>query len=395
MKKTAKPSSGESKAAGTGSVTSWQDISRKIPGDLLQVLTLFIATRAALTIIGVCSRLMLKATAGRLEWQHPPYLWLDIWGQWDTGWYMDLAQNWYSALPRQQNMPNYVFFPLYPSLIKGFDLVLGSYFVAGVVISNLCLIGAGMLLYRLVLLDFDEATAARSLKYLFLWPTSFILSAVMTEGLFLFLLLATFYFARKERWLYAGICGFFLCLTRVNGLFVFIPLLVAYLQTKEFRPARIRPDILALALLPLGLGIFSLYNHYLTGDFLAFAHGQAAWGRKFDNPLMHIFRGASGLTGWGVNIFSAWFTIVTLGLLFCNVKKISIPYWLICFFTIMVPLCTGLMSLPRYTVVLFPLFIILAIMGRRPAIDQGATVFCALLQGFLMVFWDAGSTLVI
>jgi hypothetical protein len=252
-----------------------------------------------------------------------------------------------------------------------------------------------MLLYRLVLLDYDEETASRAIKYLFLWPTSFLLSAVLTEGLFLFLLLATFYFARKERWLYVGFCGFFLCLTRVNGLFAFIPLLVAYLQTKEFRPARIRPDILALLLLPAGLAFFSAYNYHLTGDFLAFSHGQAAWGRKFSNPLMHIFRGASGLTGWGVNIFSAWFTLVTLVLLFCNIRKISIPYGLICILTIMIPLCTGLLSLPRFTVVLFPLFIILAVMGRRPAVDQGATVFCALLQGFIMVFWNAGSTLVI
>ena len=215
-----------------------------------------------------CRRpLLRRRIGGRLEWEHPVYSWLDIWGQWDTGWYLDIANNWYAAEAHYQNFCNYAFFPFYPTLIKLLGAVIGNHFYAGLIISNASLLGAAILLYKLVELDHDREVALRSVKYLFIWPTSFILSGVLSEALFLMLVIGCFYYARKGAWLKAGITGFFLSLTRVPGVCVGIPLLYDYMKEKNFRLKSIRIDILALALLPLGLLVFCVYNYYLTGDY--------------------------------------------------------------------------------------------------------------------------------
>jgi Gpi18-like mannosyltransferase len=366
--------------------------NRKVPGYLLQIFTLFLITRVVLTIIGVFSRIILGRTTGfRLEWQHPQALWLDIWGQWDTGWYLDIAHNWYSSAPRMDQLLNINFFPLYPTLMKGFGIIIGNNFVAGIIISNFCLFGAAVFLHRLVLLDHDEATAMRSVKYLLIWPTSFVLSGILSEGLFLFLLITTFYSARKERWLQAGILGFLLCLTRPNGILMFLPLLYLYMQERDFRPKAIRADIFTLMLLPAGLAVFVIFNYNLTGDPFAFVHSQSAFGRSFANPLMTLFNAFTE----SMDDFSAWFIMATIALLAAGAKKLQFYYLLLCILFVGIALVTGLLSMPRFTAVLFPLFILLAQFGKKEEVDQGATVFLATMQGFLMVFWSTGSYLII
>ena len=158
-------------------------------------------------------------------------------------------------------------------------VLLGNTFLAGVIISNACLILTCIFLYKLVLLESDRKTALRSVKYLFLFPTAFILSAVLSDSLFLALLVSCFYYARKGNWFFSGVLGFLLSLTRSIGVFMVVPLLIEYLRVKKFNPRtisihelkKIDRNILFLLLLPAGLTVFSVYNYYLTGDFFGFA----------------------------------------------------------------------------------------------------------------------------
>ena len=57
-----------------------------------------------------------------------------------------------------------------------------------------------------------------------------------------------------------------------------------------------------------------------------------------------------------------------------------------------VGLMTGLM---RYSVVIFPFYILFARLGEDKYVDQALTWSFALLQGFLMVFWSAGFKLIV
>ncbi len=242
----------------------------------------------------------------------------------------------------------------------------------------------------------SEEVALRSVKYMFIWPTSFILSGVLSEALFLLLVIGCFYYARKGEWLKAGLVGFFLSLTRVPGVFVVIPLLYDYMKGKSFKLKSIRIDILALALLPLGLLIFCVYNYYLTGDYLAFAHiQQTAWGHHFDNPIKTLINGMFGSAENPRIIVAAWFAGFTMAFLAIFYRRIPLSYVLFCFISLFLPLVKGLGSMPRYTVVLFPVFIGFALLGKDKKVDDAFTIIFSVLQGCFMVFWSVGDTLII
>ena len=74
---------------------------------------------------------------------------LDVFGsRWDTGFYVSIAEEGYryQGVP----LPSVAFFPLYPLLMRALAAVVGDALVAGLIISNVALLLATMLLYRLV-----------------------------------------------------------------------------------------------------------------------------------------------------------------------------------------------------------------------------------------------------
>ncbi len=375
---------------------------KKINPEIKYIFLLFFVTRVVLTIIGVVSRIILEPFHGsKYVWLYSKHLWLDIWGVWDTGHYINIATNGYStnldAGAATLGQANYAFFPLYPLLMKALGGVIGNYYIAGIIISNVFLIVACIFLYKLVQLISDNNTALKSIKYLFLFPTAFILSGVFSESLFLALIIMCFYYAKKEKWLIVGILGFLSVLTRSVGILIILPLLYEYLRTKNFKFRNIKIDITSLLLIPAGLFVFSVYNYFLTGDFLAFIHiQQTGWAHILSNPFKillgtlftnDIFHSVNGIL-----------TIISVLILSVYYKKIGFSYWLLAILLIFFPLTSGAVSLNsmlRYLVVIFPLFVLFAKLSQKRYLDQIITIFLALLQGFLMVFWSNGFNLVV
>ena len=83
---------------------------------------------------------------------------LDVWGRWDSGWYLKIAQQGYlfSNVGEQQGN-SFAFFPLYPSLIKLFSLIVPQQFLnqeiwllIAVVLSNLFFLFGLVIFYFLV-----------------------------------------------------------------------------------------------------------------------------------------------------------------------------------------------------------------------------------------------------
>lgn len=371
--------------------------------EIKYILVMFFGTRIALSIIGEFSRRLLASHfVDQRIWTNN--VWLDIWGVWDTGWYMDISLNGYTSRAMEELIPhetNIVFFPLYPLLMRFLGSIIGNHYTAGVVVSNVFLIVACVYLYKLVRLDSDESSAFRSIKYLLLFPISFILSGVFTESLYLALALMCFYYARTGKWQFAGIAGFFLSLTRSLGVLIVLPLLYEGLvpllkekkNLKNFKEVRdVILPLFYLLLIPLGTISFMIFNFYLTGDFFAFVHGQAAWGRFHGNPLEILIDGYHGNM---YNAFEAVFTGISILIFILFFKKIRFSYWLFCIYSIFVPLTTGIQSMPRYILVIFPLYILFADISNKRLSEDVFTLFFALMQGFLMVFWTNQFKLVI
>ena len=361
----------------------------------------FVATRLALVIIGLASRDLVPGPVVHpqplgIGSSYSSYEFLDLWGQWDTAWYLSVAEHGYKAEPLQGPFANYAFFPLYPLLARWVGWFVGGPFIGGLVVANLAFLVACIFLYRLVTLDAEVSTAQRTVKYLFAAPAAFLFSAMLSESTFLALSVMCFYFARTKRWWAVGLLGFLLALSRAPGALVVIPLLWMYGKERGFSFRKIRPDVLWLALLPAGLCVFMAVNEAVTGDALAFSRIQVtAWGHRLQNPVSSLWRNLSGDNHFWR--FNAWYLLAVLVLTAAFLRRLDTAYLLFVLIVVLPPMSYGVWySMARFTVVIFPLYIVAArATAGRPHVDQAVTIALALFQGFLMSQWANGSSLVI
>jgi vacuolar-type H+-ATPase subunit I/STV1 len=147
----------------------------------------------------------------------------------------------------------------------------------------------------------------------------------------------------------------------------------------------------------LGLALFAIYNHQLTGDYLAFTKIQSAWNRTLNNPISTLIGAIRrGLAQEKIRpLIEASFSIGAIALLLGFFRKFQVSYWLFSLYSIFIPLLTGIDSMPRYLLPIFPLYILIAQLTRNPELDQVYTILFALLQGGLSIFWFCGYNLLV
>jgi len=372
-----------------------------ISPDVRYIVALLLGTRVVLTLIGVIARSLLGSPP-HVDWvwvytSHRPLL--DIWGVADTVWYLDIANHGYSTVRHDFVQANFVFFPLYPGLMKVVGAVVGDPYVAGLLVSNAALVVACVFLYKLMLLeDGDSGTALAAVKYMLLYPAAFVFSAVLSEGLYLAVIIGCFYYVRRRDWRLAGILGFLLSLTRSLGVFAFLPVVYEYGRSIQWNVRRVRGDVAYLLLIPFGFMLFVGYETFLTGDVLAYVHTQEQWAggtASLKNPLAMLVYGVTlGDVRADLGIF---FDLIALMYLCVYYRKIGFAYWLVGVYSIVLPLAgpwSNLFSLLRYLSVVFPLYLIFArTRSKSPQQDQVTTIILAVFQGALMVFWTVGANL--
>jgi hypothetical protein len=253
-----------------------------------------------------------------------------------------------------------------------------------------------VVLYRLVRLDEDDELAVRSAKYLLLFPTSFVFSGVLSESLYLLLLVGGVYAARQRRWLVAGTLGGLLSLTRSAGVLVVLPMAYEYyLAVRTGAGARAR-DALWLLLIPCGAVLFAAYQYHLTGDPLAYLHVEASWNNAFRAPKTPT----SGVDPAVLARLAivAMFVLGAFAYLVVSRRALRVSYWLVGMYTVLLPVVVAgpsqLLGTPRYIAEAFPLYILLAkTSARTPRADQTLAPLLAAGQGFLMAIWTNGGYL--
>lgn len=283
-----------------------------------------------------------------------PYLW--SWSNFDGEHYLSIAQKGY--LPLQ-----YYFFPFYPLLIH----FLGGTVLSAILISNLSFFIALIGFYKLVMLDFSKHIARLSVVLLLLFPTSFYFAAVYTESLFLALVVWFFYFLRSKKWLLAGILGSLASATRLIGAFLGFP---------------------------IGLLGYMLFLQKTIGDSLAFLHNLSVFGTQRSETLVilpQVFYRyfVKIIPNINYSHFSASLPIILetlvailfLILILVSYKKINFHYWTYMTLGYLTPTLSGsFSSLPRYVLVLFPGFILMAI-----AFNKFSPLYKNLVFGLLLI----------
>ena len=298
---------------------------------------------------------------------------LSVLNGWDGTWYRIIAQVGYlSHFLLWNEVPlALAFFPFYPVLIRLVAFVIPDFWLASVVVSNICFLVSAVLFDALIKLDYpDPKVGRRAITFLMFTPMSFFFSMTYSESTFLMLSLAAFLAARKEKWLIASLCGMCLSATRPPGFLIALPLFIEYLeQWRRSEPtvkAFFRPRLFLLGLIPLGLVAFMAFCYFELGSFFAFmrAH-QTGWEQKFMSPWIAL----TGLHQFG--LFYRWLFVGALAmgsLLFAAGfwVKIRPSYLVWTGVLIAFSLSWGTMaSSPRYLSIIFPLFIVLGLLTTR------------------------------
>ena len=214
------------------------------------------------------------------------------WNVWDAPHFIDIAQNGYGHAVDDGRFLLLVFFPIYPLLIKFFNLFIGNYAISGLIISTLFYSLGCVIMYKLVIKDYNKSIARKSIIFLSVYPFAFYYGGIMTESTFFLVIMLTFLAIREHKWVLAGIFGAIAALTRSFGVLMIIVAAVEWCQ--ENQPfAKIKDKqwkklgktiltVMPILIIPLGTLIYLYINYYVAGDALIFAKYQE------DNWSMHL-----------------------------------------------------------------------------------------------------------
>ena len=351
----------------------------------------FIATRLPLIVIAPLSAVVIGQRQGE-HFVASHNIWLNVWGRWDAQHYLTIASTGYAG-------KEMAFFPLYPWLIHVLGGAIGDHLTAGLIISNLAFFVALGYLYALVRLEYgDDTIAYHAIFYTAIFPTSIFFSAVYTESLFLALTVASVYYARHGNYITAGVFGALASMTRVEGMLTVIPLAYeAWRGWRERRGTTLTRGAIGAALVPAGLLVYMGYLYALVGNPLYFLKVQDNWNRhlappwvSIANTIHEIATGPLASAGSVNHMIELAFTLAFLVLLGFSVRSLRASYSLYFGASLLVPMCTAsLMSMPRFVLVIFPAFILLALWGRNPLVNSLiVALFLPLLGLFTVLFAD-------
>jgi Mannosyltransferase (PIG-V) len=325
---------------------------------------------------------------------HP---WVNMLSRWDAGWYVEIARDGYHYKP---GMPsNAAFFPLYPLLIRASHALCflpGNdywWLLTGIVLSNMSLL-VGLGYFRsLLAIDFDQETVSRAIIYLLIFPTTFFFSSVYSESLFLTLTVSAFYYARKNRWLTACLLTALATLTRSQGIIVLLPLLIEYFAQRNFRLQQVEWNATAFALIPAALFSFVLFLKMNFGSWTIISDLQNAWGRHLMwpcYPVLWLFQHAPPLSPEHHDKLDFSFLLLLLGAAVFALRQLRLSHTVYLWTAVLFFSCWGMyVSIPRFDLVMFPLFLILALIGiRSRAFHLGYCILSSMLGALFMVMYS-------
>lgn len=343
-----------------------------------------------------------------------------LWANFDGVHYLSIVFKGYVGTALIQ-----AFFPVYPILIKLVSLIKIHPIIAGLFVSNLSFFVFLLFFYSLIKHKFNQKIAWLSILGILTFPTSFYFGAIYTESTFLLLVVASFYFAGRKNWFLAGLLAGLASATKIVGILL-VPALVVELLVQQvpiqqswgkiqvqkifasFKGLNLKSMILNLFFISLGsLGLLS-YMYYLYiafDDPFYFYHVQSEFGGgrqeslimypqvvwryvkilwtvpfglKYYAYFQEFVAGTVGLVLLLLPVFSKiksyFFSEHSSGLVSnqrfegLTLKMTGIPVSWILFSlgAFFVPTLTGTFSsMPRYILVCFPIFIIIALMIEK------------------------------
>jgi 4-amino-4-deoxy-L-arabinose transferase-like glycosyltransferase len=332
---------------------------------------------------------------------------VDIWARWDGGWFTHIARDGYTD-PKTTT----AFFPAYPLLVRATGWLLGGHDVlAGVIVSLCASAVAFVLLFELARELVGEAAALRTLLYLALFPAALFLGAVYSESLYLLFAVGAFLAATRGRFAWAGLAAGLAILTRPTGVML-LPALALLAWRATSRTG-------AYARLAIALPIASAWPLWLWATFghpFEFLGAERnAWHRHLShagpfggawkglvagwNAVLQFVAGGNHFPGTddalqtaGINLESlaAAIFVVVLGVVAW--RRLGAAYGLFVLASIALPLSSPtavfpLLSMPRFVLGVFPVFIALGSIAGGPRANAAVIGVFAMILGLDLARW--------
>ena len=320
-----------------------------------------------------------------------PQQWFEIWDQWDFGYYQKIAEFGYSGTDGSA-----AFYPLFPWLLRVVACFTKSYLAAGLIVSGMASVVAAILLRRLVQLDYPASVAMRSVWFFLIFPTAYFLHIGYSEGLFLALALASIFAARVDRWWLAGVLGAFCWMSRAPGA-VLVPTLAVEATQQYWRERHWKWRWLWIAIVPTGFAVYLLINWSVSGDPFAFLQTRKTiFEQSFASPLAGIRQAIWAqypTPGEAEMVGAQELFFVGLGFVCMIISWIKLrpayAMWMTASW-ILYSSVSFFRSVPRYTLTMFPIFVLFALLGRSRFWAGVLTVWSLLLFALFAVLFAHG-----
>src|SRR6266487_2063404 len=308
---------------------------------------------------------------------------LALWQRFDTNWYVSIAEHGYGSIPGDDHFP-----PLYPFLIRIVQPILRNTFLAGLLISHIAIFITLKLLYDVFSQWGEKRITKRALIFFAIYPTFFFFFSAYSEPVFLLITLLAFQAMHVRRWLWAGFWIFCAILTRLQGVALLLPML--YLMWKDRSILRMPSYWIGMFVAGDG-GLFYLYLRSIQVTSGAVPFVEADWHARLVPPWeTYWYAVRTILTGNSTFIDVLNWAVMTLVLvlLLWGWKRIPAEYNLYTMFSIFIILIRivetqPLISMSRYSLMLFPSFYTLSLAGENSWFRRAIIYISILLNLYL------------
>jgi hypothetical protein len=269
----------------------------------------------------------------------------------DGFWYVGIAASGYHLEPLKGAFHDYVFFPLWPFVIR-----IASFFTAGdLVVAGIL---AANVAFGLALIAFEHLSrpilgargAVTAAAFLTFAPGGVAFAMIYSDSLFLLLSLAAVLAARRGAYPLMSLLFALAALTRLPGIVLVVPLAIVIGERQGWHVHR---AWLWLASGPVALASFLGYLWWLTGDVLAYPRAQAIWNEPPDTY------GPSGIPAIPTSLIVLALVVVVAIYLFqlvylraSGIPRADVGY--VVAGLVALALAVRIVSLPRYLAVLWP-----------------------------------------
>jgi hypothetical protein len=371
----------------------------------------FASTRLLLFAVGFLVLTLFPANAVE-SWQgivFPGNNLVDGFVRWDSMWYEAIVNPNARFLPSGHSSAN--FFPLYSWVSWVVSLPLRAmldhekaFYVGGIIVSLTAFLLGLKAVMRLGTQLAGADVAVRAVWLIAVFPFSFFFSTVYADALYFCLAAWSLTFAYEGRWRSACLLATMASMTRIPGLALFPAIALEYLRRHDFDVRSLPKEIPSLLILAVGPIIILSYNEWRYGDPLAFLYArQQGWNRAsgftaFVRDYNYFLRGSlfsCGSVGECLREFEPtrillgyWYLALiptSLALIAYGARTLGVGL------TVWVVLSVGMASLNgldgtgRFTAVLFPVFIALAMLLRSRV---AFLAVCAAFVPFLLLFFS-------